>query len=184
MENSIKIPRSLHKVHGEQATLWELVLVHSLSVVASVFLLVISPGANFDLVKSILLFLLTYDLIGGVVANFSEGTSRYYAESAQRRFKFLILHLLQPAVMCYLFKDQVHLVLIVSSYVIVSAIIVNYLKSIRHQLTISGTLVVLGLFILQFYGANASLTVQFLLAAFLIKLPLAWAVRWYSIMRK
>ncbi|MEL6190869.1 MAG: hypothetical protein AAFR66_02425 [Bacteroidota bacterium] len=180
MENIINVPRPLHEVHGERASLVDVILPHSLSILASIYFLMIPPGADFGLLKSVLLFVLTYDLIGGVIANFSEGTSRFYAESKSRRFKFIALHILQPTAMWYLFQDHQTVVLITSIYVVGAAIVVNQLKGLRRQLVVSGTLVIIGIFLFQLFNENAPLTLQFLLLAFILKLPLAWAVRWYS----
>ena len=179
MENIITIPRMLHEVHGERASLLDVILPHSLSILASCYFLTIPPGMGFGLVKSVLLFILTYDLIGGVIANFSEGTSRFYAESTIRRFKFIALHILQPTIMWYLFRDHQIVILIISVYVVGSALIVNQIRSLRNQLIVSGTLVVIGIFIFQLLIGEAPFTLQFLLVAFILKLPLAWAVRWY-----
>ena len=180
MENTIQIPKALHEVHGERAAILDVILPHSLSILSSIYLLTIPPGADFGLVKSILLFILTYDLIGGVIANFSEGTSRFYAESTSRRFKFIALHVLQPTIMWYLFKDHQSVILIISAYVVGSAIIVNQIRTLRNQLIVSGTLVVAGVFIFQLLAGEVPFTLQFLLTAFILKLPLAWAVRWYG----
>ncbi|MEO1053613.1 MAG: hypothetical protein AAFX87_23460 [Bacteroidota bacterium] len=180
MENTIKIPKALREVHGERAAILDVILPHSLSIISSIYLLTIAPGIDFGLTKSILLFILTYDLIGGVIANFSEGTSRFYAESTGRRFKFIALHVLQPAIMWYLFQDHQTVILTISAYVVGSAIIVNQIGSLRNQLVVSGAMVVAGIFICQLLIGDAPFTLQFLLTAFILKLPLAWAVRWYS----
>ncbi|MEM6830307.1 MAG: hypothetical protein AAF551_07305 [Bacteroidota bacterium] len=179
MENTIKIPKVLHEVHGERAALLDVVLPHGLSIMASFYLLTSSPGIDFGVTKSILLFVLTYDLIGGVIANFSEGTSRFYAESASRRLKFIALHVLQPTIMWYLFKDHQLVILIISAYVVGSAIFVNQIRSFRNQLMVSGTVVLAGIFIFMLIAGDIPFTLRFLLTAFILKLPLAWAVRWY-----
>ena len=180
MEKTIKIPKILHEVHGERAVTMDIILPHSISTLASFYFLSISPGIDFSVVKTILLFILTYDLVGGVIANFSEGTSRFYAASRMRRFKFIALHVLQPTIMWYLFQEHQFVTLTVSAYVVVSAVIVNQLKILRDQLIVSGTLVVAGVFLFQLLDDDTPFTLQFLLTAFILKLPLAWAVRWYN----
>ena len=180
MEKTIQIPKALHEVHGERAAILDVILPHGLSIISSVYLLAIPPGMDFGLVKSVLLFILTYDLIGGVIANFSEGTSRFYAESRSRRFKFIALHVLQPTMMWFLFEDHQSVILIISAFVVGSAIIVNQISSLRDQLIVSGTLVVSGIFIFMLLANDVPFTLQFLLTAFILKLPLAWAVRWYG----
>ena len=180
MEKTIKIPKILHEVHGERAVTMDIILPHSISTLASFYFLSISPSIDFSVVKTILLFILTYDMVGGVIANFSEGTSRFYAASRMRRFKFIALHVLQPTIMWYLFKDNQTLILIISAYVVGSAIVVNQIKSLRDQLIVSGTLVVGGVFMFQLLAGEGPFTLQFLLTAFILKLPLAWAVRWYG----
>ena len=57
---------------------------------------------------------------------------------------------------------------------------INQIKSFRDQLIVSGTLVVAGVFIFQLLAGEVPFTLQFLLTAFILKLPLACAVRWYG----
>ncbi len=184
MKNTIEIPKMLHEVHGEQASRLDVLIPHGIALLASIYLLMIPPGMGFGLTKSVLLFILTYDLIGGVIANFTVGTSSFYAASASRRYKFIALHILQPTLMWYLFKGESALTIGLSTYIVVSALVVNLVKQTQHQLIVSGVLVVIGLFLLQSYGASATFSLQFLLTTFLLKLPLAWAVRWTELSPK
>ena len=179
MEKTIKIPKALHEVHGESASLLDLILPHGLSIISSIYLLNTASDADFGIVKSFLLFILTYDLIGGVIANFTEGTSRFYAANTGRRIKFIALHILQPTIMWYLFKDHANLVLFTSLFTVGAAILVNQIKPLRKQLVVSGTLVLMGLICFQYHQTGIPFTLQFLLTAFILKLPLAWAVRWF-----
>ena len=97
MQQTIHIPKFLHEVHGKRATLSDVLMAHTFAIFITIITLYWSYNSGLSTVKLIVLGILAYDLSGGVLANFSKGTSNHYAASAKARRNFLWLHLLQPS---------------------------------------------------------------------------------------
>ncbi|MEN0003510.1 MAG: hypothetical protein AAF798_05180 [Bacteroidota bacterium] len=180
MENTINVPKLLHEVHGEKAQLRDILLAHGLAIVSTATLIILG-SEGMALWQKLLLGILTYDLVGGVVANFSYSTSIYYASSSKKRRGFLLLHLLQPTLLTLVFQTNWMEIIVLSAYILIASVIVNNIKSGSRQVITGGFLAVTGIFLLQLPIFELEATLQFLLTVFLLKLPLAWAVRWYDI---
>ncbi len=182
MENTIKIPKALHEVHGEVSNLRDILFAHGLAIAAT-FTLIMIGAENMATWQKVIMGILAYDLVGGVVANFSYSTSSYYAGSSKKRKGFLLLHLLQPTLLALVFAEDWQAVLIASAYILLASIIVNALKPGSKQVMSGAFFAVSGIFLLHLPILEADGTLQFLLNIFLLKLPLAWAVNWYAIGR-
>ena len=155
-------------------------LAHSLAVVSTVTVLWLT-AASLHTWQIILLGILTYDLVGGVVANFSRSTSTFYAASTQKRRGFLLLHLLQATLLTLVFFEYWQTIVPVCAYILVSSTVVNAMPAGNRQVMTGAFLSVLGIFLLQLPFFEAPPVLEFLLTVFLLKLPLAWAVRWYEL---
>ncbi|MEM9324970.1 MAG: hypothetical protein AAGA85_04920 [Bacteroidota bacterium] len=180
MEATIKIPKALHEVHGHESSVTDVLLAHSLAVASTITVFWLS-AAHLHTWQEILLGILTYDLVGGVVANFSRSTSSFYAASSKKRRGFLLLHLLQPTLLTLVFMEYLQTILPICTYILVSSAIVNAMQASNRQVMTGAFFSVLGIFLLQIPFFEASPVLEFLLTVFLLKLPLAWAVRWYEL---
>ncbi|MEL7425629.1 MAG: hypothetical protein AAFN81_21740 [Bacteroidota bacterium] len=180
MKNTIKVPTLLHEVHGEVANARDIILAHGLAITSTAAVLALGT-AGMAIWQQILLGILTYDLVGGVVANFSFSTSTFYAASAQKRRGFLLLHLLQPTLLTLVFTDYWMSIVAICGYILISSTIVNAMKSGNRQVMTGAFLSVTGIFLLQLPIFELTSILEFLLTVFLLKLPLAWAVRWYEL---
>ena len=180
MENTIKVPKLLHEVHGQVANLRDIVLAHSLAIASTAAVLILGTS-GMALWQKVVLGILTYDLVGGVVANFSWSTSVFYAASPTKRRGFLLLHLLQPTLLVLVFTEYWMTIVVFSGFILVSSTVVNAMRSGNRQVMTGAFLSVTGIFLLQLPVFEASSILAFLLTVFLLKLPLAWAVRWYEL---
>lgn len=179
MKNQITIPSFLHEIHGERSNWFNLALTHLIGLAAT--LAVLTQTGEFNLAgwERWTLVGLTYDLAGGIVANFSYGTSDYYARSNKRRLWFISLHLLHPLFMSILFPEFGMTIAIVSGYVIAASLAVNTIKDTARQATVGALLAVGGIVALQIFLPETNTVLELLLTMFLLKLPLAFAVRWH-----
>ncbi len=96
---SISIPSALHEVFGEEQTRGSLLgVLFAGSLGAAAFYLL---GADTLMEAGIARFgialLLAFDIAAGCAANFTRGTSDYYARSAPKRRLFIAVHLHLPA---------------------------------------------------------------------------------------
>jgi len=183
MKNTIQIPKMLHEIHGEISNVRDISITHVIAIVSTVMVLMLG-GQSLSFIQQILLGILTYDLVGGVVANFSYSTSVYYAAQPRKRMGFIALHLLQPTLLSFVFQEDILIVISMSAYILFSSIVVNGMKSANRQVMTGAFFSILGITLLQLPLFMGTPILEFLLVIFLLKLPLAWAVRWYDINRQ
>ncbi len=179
MKNPIIIPGFLHEIHGERSNWFDLALTHFIALATTLAILTLTDGFDFADWQRWTLIALTYDLAGGIIANFSYGTSDYYAQSNKRRLWFISLHFLQPLFMSILFPEFGMTIAIVSGYVIATSLVVNIIKDTSQQATVGSLLAVGGIVALQVFLPETNAILELLLTMFLLKLPLAFAVRWH-----
>ncbi len=179
-----QIPEFLHKIHGIKNTLPEIFMPHIVAVLASIYTVLLMQ--DYGLLDTILLVIITYDLSGGAVANFTKGTSDYYSKSSRLRNVFLLTHLSQPLVLIYVFSNSTIEIVLLCLFLLVASVYVNQLKSLRHQTWIGITVVSVSVIFL--FGAIPSLelfkplhpALMMNLIFMSIKLPLSFSVRWWQ----
>ena len=178
----IKVPSYLHKIHGKYNTLPEIVAPHLIAVLASTLAILLMQ--SFNLLEVLLIVIITYDLSGGAIANFTSGTSKYYAASKRLRWVFLATHISQPLVLAYVFPASSIIILSVSAFLLLMGIIVNELKDSRNQVWVAITgsslaiLIMIGYLPYQGLFSVMHPVLLMNLIFMTIKLPLAFAVRW------
>ena len=82
MDREIAIPGPLRLLHGESATIFDLLLVYAVGIASGVLALVFAQSrvAVMEWWKALLLFVVALDVCGGAVACFTSSTARYYEE--------------------------------------------------------------------------------------------------------
>ena len=181
MQQTITIPKFLHEVHGEEARLTDVIMTHAFAIMATTTTLYWSMDTGFSTFKMVLLGILAYDLSGGVLANFSKGTSDHYAASAKARKHFLLLHILQPTIMIYLFQGNDLVLAALCGYIVLGSFLVNAQKTAIQQLRLGAFISLVGISLLFIPGLELTAVQQLLLVFFMLKLPLAFAVQWYKL---
>ena len=181
MQKTINIPKLLHEVHGKKAPLSDVLLAHSFATIITAFTLYTALPLDLGLLKMIALGLLAYDLSGGVLANFSKGTSAHYAASAKSRRNFLWLHVLQPSLMIYIFQGNDLILAGLGLYIVAGSWLVNAQSTAEGQLRLGTFISLVGISLLFIPGTQLNAIQQLLLVFFMLKLPLAFAVQWYRL---
>ena len=176
--NEILVPRGLREIHGESATLFDLLLVYATAVVFGVLALVFAWSRVADLPwwKSVLLFLAAADLSGGIVANFSVPTDRWYAERPALRWGFIFIHVIHPAVLYFIFGGPPAWWAFLYVYTVAAASIVNVIAERSRQETAAAGLLLLGIVITLPLGLDMPFLAWFA-PVYMIKLISAFAVR-------
>ncbi len=177
MNNTVNIPAFLHEFHGRKSNWLDLAATHLIALVATATALILSDQYDLTLWKKFLFAALAYDLGGGVMSNFTYATNLYYDHPIRKRLIFITLHWLQPVLMSLVFPAYWQGILLFSAYILASTFIVNGIQIHQRQLTLGIGLTLLGLLALFFVSFIPP--VSLLLTLFLLKLPLAFAVRWY-----
>jgi hypothetical protein len=177
--NKIKVNRFLSELFGHETTTFDLlaIVISSFSFAGLTFIL--KWNANISNIKIIMLTILTLDIAGGIVANFTTGTNNYYAESLRRRYLFVFFHLLQPSILIWIFPSDLLAILGISLYTLTSSIIVLNIKKQYDQRIIAITLLLFSLFLSTLLKYTDPLT-KMIMQLFSFKLILAFSVNWAS----
>ncbi|WP_421976366.1 hypothetical protein [Roseivirga seohaensis] len=177
IDRKVNMPSYLHELHGTRASVFDLLLTYTVAFITTIVVLFQAWELNLSVFKLIILGILVLDLSGGVVSNFTEGTNEYYAEKPKMRYVFIGLHVLQPILLTWLFPDDVFGIAVISIYTLIAMIIVNSVGGYLKQRVLGAFLMVIGLSV-SFLVSAIQPMVHLMLILFVIKLILAFAVRW------
>ncbi|MEM9834183.1 MAG: hypothetical protein AAF944_26355 [Bacteroidota bacterium] len=177
LSRKITIPNYLHEIHGKQALLVELLITYVTGIIATIVTLYLAWDSSLSVYQFVLLGILALDLAAGVVANLTPGAKAYYSESARRRYLFIAFHVLQPVLLMWIFPAQALSIGWVAGYTLLAMTFVNSLQEPSAQRVYAFFLLVVGILLLFLLGISAAV-VQLMLILFVIKLVVAFAVRW------
>ncbi len=176
LNQEISIPAALRELHGERATGTDLLLTYGTGILTAAG---VAAFADLSLppARWLVLSLLLVDIAGGVTANFTRGTNSYYASRPGLRLVYILLHTVQPAVLVWLFPGQGCRLALFAGYTLLATLGVNALSQYRYQRLGAGLLTALGVLLLHLLALEPAVLTG-LLTLYLIKLVLAFAVRW------
>ncbi|KQB05454.1 hypothetical protein CGT94_17210 [Vibrio metoecus] len=173
------IPKSLHEVFGEKQSLIEIACTAMFALVGSllIYLQLYRPIAHENIWMIVLGFVLVADVLAGCIANFSQGTNKFYSERPKGRLLFIAIHIHILAI-AWLLSAPLDYALLIWAYTIISALVVNALKGSHFQLFISASLMCSGLLVLMLFP----LSTWFLIVStfFMIKVMFSFAVDHYG----
>ncbi|MBD0256369.1 MAG: hypothetical protein ICV83_11680 [Cytophagales bacterium] len=176
LNKELTIPRALRELHGERARVTDLLLTYGTGLLSAA-----SVPAFADLSMSparwLVLSILTMDIAGGVTANFTRGTNAYYASRPGLRLTYILLHAVQPGILIWLFPEQGGRLALFAGYTLLATLGVNALPEYWYQRLVAGLLTAPGILLLHWLAVGPSV-ITGLLTLYLIKLVLAFAVRW------
>lgn len=175
--NNIKVHSFLVELFGRETTRLDLLLILFGSIILTITTQKMSLGSDFSLSKKIVLALLTLDIGGGAIANFTEGTNKYYSENIKRKHLFIIIHILQPLILSWVFDKDFLIILIQTVYVLISSFIVTSINQKKSQKIIAATMLLISV-ILTFSFTFSIPALQLILLIYSIKLILAFSVNW------
>jgi membrane glycosyltransferase len=175
----IQVHKFLFELFGRETTTFDLLAIVIASLSFAGLTLALKWNANISLFKLIILTILTLDIAGGVVANFTAGTTNYYAESLRKRYFFVLFHLLQPSILIWIFPNEFQAILGVSIFTLLCSFIVLNINKHYTQIITAIILLVLS-FILSILLNYSDPLLQIVMQLFSIKLILAFSVNWSS----
>lgn len=108
----IKVHRFLWKLHGKSTYQLDLVLTYTLAVILLIFNVAFS--LSLPLWKIVLIAILSIDIGGGVVSNFTKGTISYYREVELSPHFFVWFHTLQAVAITIIYHDSTWAVVTIS----------------------------------------------------------------------
>ena len=174
-----KVHRLFHELFGRETTTFDLLAVVISSISFAGLTLALKWNDDISNFKLIILTILALDISGGVVANFTTGTTNYYADSLRKRYFFVLVHLLQPSILIWIFPNELKAILGISIFTLISSIIVLNTKKHNTQRITAITFLLLS-FILSIFLNYSDPLLKLFMQLFSIKLILAFSVNWNS----
>ena len=173
----IKIPKFFHEILGETQKKTELMGIILFSLISTTFLFIFYRDTLglLPLLNQAILLLLTLDITGGVIANLSFGTDRYYAERKNARLVFIAIHI-QPLLMFLFAKLPLWIAFILWGYTIICAFALEKLKKHPSQKVFAGITLFIGLGILFIFETSLTTFDSFLMLLFLFKVLYSFSV--------
>ncbi|WKN43041.1 hypothetical protein [Tunicatimonas pelagia] len=177
LDKKVRIPAYLHELHGSQASITDLVITYMAAVISAIVILYLAASVPLPNYKFILLGLLALDLAGGVVSNFTESTNSFYTNHPTRRYLFIALHIVQPLLLIWIFPVDATVIGSISLYTLIAVLLINRLEDHHKQRGYAAFLMAIGVSF-SFLVSISQAVVHLMLVLFIIKLVVAFAVRW------
>jgi hypothetical protein len=176
MNRKVSVPGYLHELHGENPDLLTLISTYLIGLITGL-LVICKLGCNtLSVWKTVLLFILYFDIAGGIVSNFSSSTRQYYRKNEKLRISFILLHLLHPGLFIMLFPEYVYYFTYAGFYTILSCLILNKINIIENRQTTASFLLVIGILISFFFNLPFNILYTFA-PLFMIKLIIGFSDR-------
>ena len=174
---TIRVSRFLQELHGRQARIIDLIVTYLSAVIGTIVSVYLAQEIALTVFKSVLLALVAFDISGGVVANFTAGTQNYYWENPKRRYKFILLHLLHPVLLIWIFTDDLFYIFFISGFTLLAIALINRIKNSSTQKLTASFFSFIGV-TLSFVISVNDAVLQLLIILFIIKLIIAFSVKW------
>jgi hypothetical protein len=178
---TIKTPKFLHEVLGKESTSAELVMIFLTSILGTLGLFYFTNAEwnHFPFWKTLILFLLIFDVLAGFIANLTLSTNNYYKENPKLRVIFIAIHI-QPLIFSFLLNNYFYICFIVWAYTLITALSINALQKHPAQRVLAGCFVMIGLIGLLLYSNPIPNLLLIALAFFHLKVTYSFAVDHYA----
>ena len=167
----------MFELHGKQASKFDLLITYSAAVLYTVAVLFLARDMPLPVIKIIALGIISFDIGGGVIANFTEGTTNYYVENQKLRYRFIAMHITQPLILLWIFPSELLNIAIVSVYTLSCMVVMDIKSGYPRKMIVSSLLTIIGL-ILSFALNLSQPIVHITLIMYIFKLVMAFPVRW------
>ncbi|KAG2381477.1 hypothetical protein C9374_006466 [Naegleria lovaniensis] len=180
-------------VEGQNPRSIDLILTYTTAFLCSIVVLVamtwLQPSIPWTWTQLIIAFLLTSDLIGGVISNLTHSTNSYYQKSTQASILFLLAHGIQPLVMVGFFDMSWNCFWFLYVYMLVSCGVVRWCLGANgltsayseYQSQVAACFMVLGMVVSSTCGLQSSSNqiMSWFPAVYFVKLIYAFSVNHY-----
>lgn len=175
-----QIPAFLHDIFGEKQSVLTIVIILLFGGGLATALSLQYPAMyqGIPLWRSILAFILVFDIFSGCLANFTASTSNYYATRGGKRWLFISVHV-HILLVAALLGTNLWPAFAVWLYTVTGAAIVNVIRG-SNQLFIGGLLLSLGI---GWLPMQASLDPHMLIISllFMVKVLFGFSVNHYGV---
>lgn len=179
LDKKIELPSVLHDLHGKETSIFDLIITYLSGIVITSIILYDSYHLLSDFLRIVVLIFLSLDIAGGVVSNFTQGTSENYAQSKFKRLLFISIHFLQPLGLFWVFQNDGIAILITTFLTLLGSLIINSIENINRKITY-GCFLMTAITSLTFYLNFKISELHLLMILYTIKLVFAFPINWYK----
>ncbi len=178
---NVRIPHGLRELFGDETTPFVLVLVCCFAVAATGATMWVAreEWLGLNVFSTVIVALLMIDIYGGVVANLSPATNRYYGESLRRRVVFFAVHV-QPIVLALVSGDAFAPAMVVWAITVASAFGVESMRGRDIQPIVGFAAAIAGLFVAYFAASEAASYIRITLMMYTVKVTYSFSVDHYT----
>ncbi len=173
---TIKIPKALQELHGENSPLFNIILVYFIGLIAFFLVFLSLENSGISLIKRIIVSFIFFDIAGGVIANLSSSTNQYYQKNERIRIIFLLLHILHPAVVIWVFPSSWILIGGVAALTLMGGVALHFIPDNEKRQVLAAALLVLGVLGSLYLQAEVQVLYAFA-PLFMVKLLIGFSVK-------
>jgi hypothetical protein len=174
---TIIVKRLFHELFGEETTLLDLVSILTASL-GGTFIIFWLDHDHLSVQKIpvlIIILILLADILGGVIANTTRGTSLYYSQRPTLRQIFILIHV-QPIIFALLIKSYVIESIFIYIYVLLSATLINAIRHLPQHKGVALLMFMMGAIFLILSSSSMPPYVLIFFLFFMMKMIISFAV--------
>jgi hypothetical protein len=179
LQKEINIPKAFQELHGRRTSVFSLILVYVCSLIITLIVSCYAIPKGFPIWKTIVFIFATIDIAGGVIANFTNSTNRYYHDKSNLRIPFISLHVIHPILFMILFPTESTLFIFMGGFTLISCFILNMIRNQENQRLVAVFLVAVGVTIVFAIPCGINF-LRVLPILFFLKLILGFSVKHFS----
>lgn len=173
----IRMPEFSHELFGEYQTKSSLIIILTFVLISGMITAFIGHDQMSDLtmLKQLVSWLIFIDIAGGVVANFSRGTDRFYQQHPRKRWGFIAIHI-QPILLVWSLEISMLFGFVIWLYTVTGALLLNVIRNWDNQGLFALSLTCIGIVIVLTQAHEFSFFALVIYIFYLIKLLFSFSV--------
>lgn len=177
MKTVVRIPKFFHELFGTHQQPSELILIILFTVTVT-FAAAWSTAPYWMGLKwyqNLVLWLLFFDISGGVVANLSTGTNNHYNAHPKGRWIFIAVHI-QPLILAAVLQSPIQIAVAIWLYTILSACLINILREKVYHRLLAGALYSIAIIGYVLSGISLPLPISLIYLLYMMKVIYSFSV--------
>lgn len=173
---TIRVRRVFHELFGEETTRLDLLAILASAILGTGLVLWFDYDhlSMLSLPVMIVILILLLDILGGVVANMTKGTSSYYKEREGLRQIFIFIHI-QPILFALLIQAYILESVFIYLYVAIAATLINAIRHLPQHKAVAAMMFMFGAIFLIFFGTEMPPYVLIFYIFFMMKMIISFA---------
>jgi len=177
MKTLVPIPKFLHELFGthQHRTELNLIIIFTITSTLAASWTTAPYWLELKWYQILVLWLIFFDISGGIVSNLSTGTNNYYNAHPKSRWFFIAVHI-QPLILATVLESQLSIAIAVWLYTIFSASLINSQREKVYHRLLAGILYVAAIIVYILCDISLPLPITLIYLLYMMKLIYSFAV--------